>query len=236
MQGTIVNVIAIIIGGTIGIFLKKGLKPNYETAMNKALGIAVLITGLNGVITSMITVEGEKLVSGGELLVIVSLVVGTVIGEKIEIDRRLNGISAVIEKRFNLSGFARSFVNGTILFCVGAMTIVGSFNDGLRGDSSVLYIKSMLDGIASIVLSATMGPGVIFSTIPLFMYQGSLSLAASALEPLLAGQLLTEICMVGYCLVVCTGYNFLFENKIKTANLLPALLVPVVWHIINNFI
>ncbi len=233
MQGTIVNVIAIIIGSLIGILLKKGLSENYEKALHKALGIAVTITGLNGAITSMISVQGEKLVSSGELMVIISLVVGTVIGEKLRIDDRLNNISNIVEKRFNLSGFARSFVNSTLLFGVGAMSIIGAFNDGARGDSSILYIKSLLDGIASIVFSATLGIGVIFSTIPLFIYQGSLSLAANALEPLIAGNLLNEICMVGYCLVICIGYNFLSESKIKTANLLPSLLVPIAWHAIN---
>ncbi len=227
------NAIAILIGSGIGLLLKKGLSKNYENALFKALGVAVLIVGFNGVITAMINFNGEKLSSSGELMLIISLVLGTVIGEKIDIDARLSGISLAIEKRFKLSGFARGFVNASLLYCVGAMTIVGALNDGLFGDSSVLYTKSMLDGIASIVLSATMGPGVAFSAIMVLLYQGAISLTAGALQNILQGQLLNEISMVGYSLVICTGYNFLTENKIKSANLLPALFIPPLWQFIQ---
>ena len=109
------------------------------------------------------------------------------------------------------------------------MAIIGALNDGLRGDASVLYIKSLLDGISSVVLGATLGPGVIFAALPVLVYQGAISLLASALDPFLAGDLLGQICGVGYCLVLCIGINFLGMTKIKTANMLPALLVPVLW-------
>ncbi len=231
-MGTIVNALAVLIGSCIGLLLKKGISKNYEQALFKALGIAVLIVGLNGVITSMISISGENLVSSGELMLIISLVLGTVIGEKLKIEQRLNNISSAVEKRFKLSGFARGFVNASLLYCVGAMTIVGSINDGLFANPSVLYTKSMLDGIASVVLSATLGPGVAFAALPVLLYQGSISLAAGALNSILQGQLLSEISMVGYSLVICTGYNFLSENKIKTANLLPALLISPIWHFI----
>ena len=109
------------------------------------------------------------------------------------------------------------------------IAIIGALNDGLRGDASVLYIKSLLDGISSVVLGATLGPGVIFAALPVLVYQGSISLLAGALEPFLAGELLGQICGVGYCLVLCIGIIFLGMTKIKTANMLPALLVPVLW-------
>ena len=134
-----------------------------------------------------------------------------------------------MERRLHLSGFAQSFVNGALIYCVGAMAIIGALNDGLRGDASVLYIKSLLDGISSVVLGATLGPGVIFAALPVLVYQGAISLLAGALEPFLAGELLGQICGVGYCLVLCIGINFLGMTKIKTANMLPALLVPVLW-------
>ena len=225
MTGTLVNAAAIAAGGCVGLLLKKGVKGSHQDSINKALGVAVLVLGLNGVISSMFTVNADgTLASSGELLLIISLVLGTLAGEALRIDDRLNGLS-----RLHLSGFAQSFVNGALIYCVGAMAIIGALNDGLRGDASVLYIKSLLDGISSVVLGATLGPGVIFAALPVLVYQGSISLLAGALEPFLAGELLGQICGVGYCLVLCIGINFLGMTKIKTANMLPALLVPVLW-------
>ena len=223
MTGTLVNAAAIAAGGCVGLLLKKGVKGSHQDSINKALGVAVLVLGLNGVISSMFTVNADgTLASSGELLLIISLVLGTLAD-------RLNGLSGLVERRLHLSGFAQSFVNGALIYCVGAMAIIGALNDGLRGDASVLYIKSLLDGISSVVLGATLGPGVIFAALPVLVYQGSISLLAGALEPFLAGELLGQICGVGYCLVLCIGINFLGMTKIKTANMLPALLVPVLW-------
>lgn len=231
MLGTIVNAAAIVAGGVFGILLKKGVSAAYEDSLNKALGIAVFVLGLNGIIGAMFTAGADgSLRSSGELLLIVSLVLGALAGEGIGIDARLNRLSGFVERKLKLSGFAQSFVNGTLIYCVGAMAIIGALNDSLRGDSSVLLVKSLLDGISSVVLGATLGPGVIFSAVPVFLYQGAITLLAGLLEPLLAGALLTEICAVGYCLVMCIGINFLGMTKIKTANLLPALLVPPLWH------
>ena len=230
MTGTLVNAAAIAAGGRVGLLLKKGVKGSHQDSINKALGVAVLGLGLNGVISSMFTVNADgTLASSGELLLIISLVLGTLAGEALRIDDRLNGLSGLVERRLHLSGFAQSFVNGALIYCVGAMAIIGALNDGLRGDASVLYIKSLLDGISSVVLGATLGPGVIFAALPVLVYQGSISLLAGVLEPFLAGELLGQICGVGYCLVLCIGINFLGMTKIKTANMLPALLVPVLW-------
>lgn len=230
MTGTLVNAAAVAAGGCVGLLLKQGVRGEYQDSINKALGVAVLVLGINGVISSMFTVGADgALSSSGELLLVVSLVVGVLVGEILRIDDRLNGLSGIVEQKLHLSGFAQSFVNGTLIYCVGAMAIIGALNDGLRGDASVLYIKSLLDGISSVVLGATLGPGVIFAAVPVLVYQGAITLLAGALEPFLAGELLGQICGVGYCLVMCIGINFLGMTKIKTANLLPALLVPVVW-------
>jgi len=237
MTGTFVNAAAVIAGGCVGLFLKKGVEKIDQDAVNKAMGVAVLVLGMNGIISSMFTVNADgSLSSSGELLLIISLVAGVLAGELLRIDDRLNGLSELVENRLHLTGFAQSFVNGTLIYCVGAMAIIGALNDGLRGDASVLYIKSLLDGISSIVLGATMGPGVIFAAVPVLIYQGAITLLAGALEPFLRGALLNEICGVGYCLVLCIGINFLHLTKIKTANLLPALLVPVLWHALQSFL
>ncbi len=236
MTGTIVNVIAIVVGSVVGTFLKSRINHSHEASLNKALGIAILITGLNGVITSMIKVgEGGALQSSGELLLIVSLVLGTLCGSSLNIDNKLNSIGSKLEKKFNLSGFGKSFINGTLIYCVGAMAIIGSINDGF-GDPSILYIKSLLDGVSSVVLAATLGPGVILSAVPVFLYQGSITLLAGVLEPLLNSELLVQICAIGFSLVVCIGFNFIKTAEIKTANMLPSLIVPPLWFFITSFV
>lgn len=236
MLGTLVNAGAIAVGGLCGLLCKKAVKPSYEASINKALGVAVLVLGLNGVVGSMFRVNADgTLSSSGELLLVISLMVGTLCGEILRIDDRLAGISQIVETKLKLSGFAQSFVNGTLLYCVGAMAIIGSLNDGLRGDASVLLVKSLLDGVSSVVLAAALGPGVIFASIPVLLYQGALTLLAGVLEPFLAGELLTQICAVGYCLVLCIGVNFLSTGRIKTANMLPALLVPPLWQGLQSF-
>lgn len=230
MTGTLVNAVAIVAGGTAGLLAKKGIPARMEDAVHKAMGLAVIVIGVNGVICNMVTASSDGVLSSsGELLLVFSLVLGVLVGELLQIEEHLNGLSALVEQKFHLTGFAASFVSGTLIYCVGAMAIIGSLNDGLRGDPSVLFVKSTLDGISSIVLGATMGPGVIFSAIPVVMYQGAITLLAGVLEPVLRGELLTQICAVGYVLVACIGLNFMGSYHIKTANFLPALLIPPLW-------
>ncbi|MGN0983580.1 MAG: DUF554 domain-containing protein [Gemmiger sp.] len=230
MTGTIVNAVAIVAGGAAGLLAKKGIPVHMEDALHRAMGLAVIVIGMNGVITNMISVSSDgALSSSGELLLVFSMVLGVLAGEALRIEERLNGLSGMVEQKLHLSGFAASFVSGTLIYCVGAMAIIGSLNDGLRGDPSVLYVKSTLDGVSSIVLGATMGPGVIFSALPVALYQGAITLLAGLLEPVLQGELLRQICAVGYVLVACIGINFMGQYHIKTANFLPALLVPPLW-------
>ena len=234
MFGTIVNAAAIVAGGTVGVLVKKGIPSHLEEALHRAMGLAVIVIGMNGVITNMVTANGDgTLSSSGELLLVFSLVLGVLVGEILRIEEGLNGLSQTVEKKLHLSGFAASFVSGTLIYCVGAMAIIGSINDGLNADASVLLVKSTLDGISSIVLGATMGPGVIFAAIPVVLYQGSITLLAGVLSPVLQGELLRQICAVGYVLVACIGVNFMRSYHIKPANFLPALVVPPIWAAIS---
>ncbi len=232
MTGTIVNCIAVIIGGAIGLLFKKGIKPAYADGINKALGLAVLIIGLNGVIANMFTAENGKLSSSGELLLVVFLVVGTLIGEVLKLDEHFGNFCKKIESKFNTNGFASGFINGTVLFCVGAMSIIGSINDGLTGDSSILFVKSALDAVNAVIFGATLGFGVIFTCIPMLIYQGGISLLAGTLSGILQGELLEQVCMVGYAIIMAIGFNFLLEKKFKTLNMIPALILPVIYHYI----
>ena len=232
MTGTIVNCVAVAIGGTIGLLCKKGIKESYTDGINKALGLAVFIIGMNGVISNMFTVEEGKVSSNGELLLVVFLVLGTFAGELLKLDTHFTNFCNKIDKKFKDGGFASGFINSTLLFCIGAMSIIGSINDGLTGDSSVLFIKSALDFTSSIILGATLGFGVIFSFIPMLLYQGGITLLAGTLSSVLTGDVLIQMCMVGYAIIMAIGFNFLFPNKFKTLNMVPALILPVIYHYI----
>lgn len=233
-MGTIVNAAAVVLGALIGLKIRRGLPKKMEQTGMKLLGLSVMIIGLNGIISAMMTAQTDgHLVSSGSLLLIVSLVIGGVLGEYWDIDGKLIQGGKWMERKFGKEGFAKGFINASLVYCVGAMAIVGSLADGLSGDSSILYIKSMLDFICSIILGSTLGFGVLFSFVPILLYQGTITLFASALSPLISDSLLSSICMVGFTIVLCIGINFLGLTEIRTANLLPALLVPIIYECIS---
>ncbi|MBQ8918397.1 MAG: DUF554 domain-containing protein, partial [Oscillospiraceae bacterium] len=174
--------------------------------------------------------------SSGELLMLCSLVIGAIIGELLNIDDHLNRFGNYIESKTKAKGFSRGFISASLIYCVGAMAIIGSLNDGLTGDSSVLLIKSTLDGVNSIILGASLCIGVAFSAVPVLIYQGSISLLAGVIAPLISDALLNNICAVGYVMVGCIGLNISGIAKVRVANLLPALIVPVIYQIAQNLI
>lgn len=235
MTGTIVNAAAIASGAAIGLLFKKGLPKRIEENALKFVGTGVAILGLNGVICAMMTADtatGLLSYEGGILLVL-SLAAGGIFGELLCIEDKLNAGGLAIEKQLGAQGFAKGFVSASMLFCIGAMAIVGAISDGLNGDSSVLFVKATLDGITAIVLAAALGYGVLFSAVAVLAYQGLITLCAGLLAPALNGTaLLDQICMVGYCIVLLIGTNMLGSTKVKTANLLPAMLGPVVYNFI----
>lgn len=238
-MGTLVNAALILLGGIIGLVFKKAVSKEMEFSIHKATGVAVLIIGICGVLSSMLKVkDGGNIASSGELILVVSLALGTFVGELLKLEERLNKGCKWIESKCKMSNFSTGFITATMIYCIGAMAIVGSINDGLLGDSSTLITKGIIDGITSVVLAASLGYGVLFSAIPILIYQGGMTLLAGLLENVLVGELLSNICMVGYALVMCIGINFLTndEKKIKTVNMLPALLVPVVYEIAKNII
>lgn len=233
-MGTLVNGIAVTLGGLMGLLIRKGLPQRVEQTAMKLLGLAVFIIGLEGVITSMITVQEAKLSADGSLMLIASLVLGGVCGELWDVDGALNRCGKRIEARFGKEGFAKGFINASLIFCVGAMAIVGALNDGLSGNPEILFIKSALDFICAIILGSTLGFGVIFSFIPVVLYQGGITLLSVWIAPLISDSLLNLLCMVGYAVVMCIGINFLDFTAIRTANLLPALLVPILWELVRH--
>lgn len=234
MTGTIINTLAVVAGGIIGLCIKKGLPDRINQAVTYMLGLSTGIIGLNGILSTMLSVDAAtgRVSSSGELLLLGSLALGTLAGELLHIEERLDGAGAAIERKLKAGNFSKGFISASVLFCAGAMTIMGSIQDGLGQGYTILLTKSSLDFIAAIILASGLGIGVPCSALTVLVYQGALTLLAGTLREVLAGALLDQLCMVGYAIVLCIGINFFGVVKIKTANLLPALAVPVLYNLL----
>lgn len=226
MFGTIVNSIAIVIGGILGIILKKGIKEDYKTSIMDGLSLTVVIIGIMGAIAS------ENII-----LALVSIVIGAIIGEAIGIEKKLDNIGNKLQSKFGKgdSNFSKGFVTASLIYCVGAMAIIGALESGM-GNHQTLFAKSILDGITSVLFASTFGIGVIFSAIPVFIYQGGITLLASSLKNLLIPEIINEMSAIGGILIMAIGINNLGIKKIKVGNLLPAIFVPIIYYIIVNTI
>ena len=235
MGGTLVNVAGILVGSLIGLALKRGIPPRVNDALLKAEGLAIILIGLAGALKEMLSVAGDdgRLSDSGGLALLVSLVIGCVAGEWLRIDDRINGAAARLERRFRADGFAKGFVSASLVFCVGAMAIVGPVQEGMTGKADILHIKTMLDFTTAIVLASTLGWGVAFAALPVLVVQAVPALLAARLSAHITPELLSPFCMVGYALVAAIGVNFLLDAKIKVANLLPALLAPGALHFLS---
>ncbi len=220
-MGAIVNFLSIILGSIAGMMLKKGIPDKINKTITHGVGLCVVLIGINGAL------EGKN-----TLITILSIVLGAIIGEAIDIDSILNQLAASVEKRLNRNGgnakFASGFVSATLLFCVGAMAIVGSLDSGLTGDNTTLYTKSLLDGISSVVFASSMGIGVAFSAIPVLILQGGITLLAHVISPLLTDAIICEMTCVGSLLILALGLNLMEIAKIKVANYLPAVFIPLI--------
>lgn len=231
-MGTIINVIAIIVASILGVLLKKGLPDRIQKGIMLALGLGLITISLGGFLTYFLKVEGDQLTSSRELLIIISLVIGTLIGEWIDIDTRLNRWAENIEIKYKLPPLAKGFIAATLIFCVGAMAIVGSIEDGISGDYNTLVIKSVLDFVTALVLASTLGIGVIFSAVSVLIYQGSIYLLASQAATLVTPEIISSLSMIGNILLIAIGINFMEIKRIRVANLLPALLIPIIYYAI----
>ena len=220
MNGTLVNGIAIIVGSIIGIVLKSGFIKAKSKAIMGALGLSTLIIGFQGVISY-----------ANVLLLIVALALGVLMGEFLKLDDHINHFAYALEKRFakgSDSTFAQGFVTASILFGVGAMAIVGSLESGLRQNETILYTKSLLDFISSIVFASTYGWGVLFSAFVIVIYQGTITLLSTFVAPVMTDMMITDISAVGSALIIAIGLNMLEMTKLKLANFLPAIVVMIV--------
>lgn len=231
--GTIINVAGIIAGGLIGLVCGKRITPQVQDTLLKANGICVLFLGIAGTLEQMITVQDGRLVSSGTMMMIISLSLGALLGEWIDLDRRMEQFGRWLkEKTGNARDrmFVDGFVTASLTVCIGAMAVVGALQDGLGGNYSTLLTKGILDLIIICVMTASMGKGCIFSAIPVALFQGTITLLAGWIEPIMTETALANLSFVGNILIFCVGVNLVWENtRIKVANLLPAIVVAVLW-------
>lgn len=228
MFGTLVNALGIIIASFIGSKIKGGLSRRYTDIIMEAIPLAVLFIGISGTLVNM-----NK--STEPLLFIISLLLGSLMGEYLDIEKRLNDFSDYIQKFFKNKGeestFTKGFVSATLIFCVGTMAILGAIDGGLKGDFTILYTKTILDTVTSLILASTFGIGVLFSGFSVLIYQGMITIFAKGLEGYITADMLIEISIVGGILIFSLGINMLNIKKIKTANMLPAIFIPIIYYL-----
>lgn len=237
--GTLANMVAILFGSAIGLLFQGVLKKRFQTTIMNALGLAVMFVGISGALQGLFVVKGEGLETANVTIMIVSLAIGAFFGELIDIEARLDHLGEWIKSTLKVKGekgqnFVEGFVSSSLLFCIGAMAIIGSLQDGLSGNASMLFAKSIIDGTVAIFIASTLGIGVIFSIIPLGIYQGGITLSAKYIEPYLSKQMIANLSFIGSILIFGIGINMVFGKKIKCGNLLPAVLVPVIYELITR--
>lgn len=220
MIGVLVNTLAVLVGSAIGLLLKKGIPTKISETMMKGLGLCTLFIGWSGAL------KGEN-----TLVLILSMALGVLIGEGVDLDRRLNGFAEGLEKRFHKEGgqisLAEGFITASLLFCVGAMSVVGSMQAGLSGDYEMLFTKSVLDFISAMVFASTLGVGVMMAGGAVLIFQGLIVLLAQLVAPFLTEMVVAEMTCVGSVLIFALGLNIVGIGKFKVLNYLPAVFFPI---------
>ena len=228
--GTIINTLAILLGGILGALFGRFLSESAQETLNKVCGVSTLFIALSGAMEGMLSVENGVIVSGGSMLVVICLALGAVVGEMLNIEGGFERFGQWLKiKSGNAKDpqFVNAFVTASLTVCIGAMAIVGSIQDGLVGDYSILATKAILDLIIIMVMSCSLGRGAVFSAIPVAIFQGSITLLAGFVRPLMTEGALANLSLVGNVLIFCVGVNLLWGKKIKVANLLPAIVFAV---------
>ena len=229
--GTVINTAAIIVGGIFGALFGKFLKESAQDTLTKVCGVSTLFIAISGALEGMLGVEGGVITSGGSMLIVICLAIGAFIGELLNIEDAFERFGQWLKiKTGNAKdrGFVDAFVTASLTVCIGAMAIVGSIQDGIQGDYSILATKAVLDLIIIMVMTCSMGKGCVFSAIPVAVFQGSITLLAGLIRPIMTEAALANLSLVGNVLIFCVGVNLVWGKKIRVANLLPAIVVAVI--------
>lgn len=237
--GTIINVAAIVVAGLLGIAGGKLLNERLQEGLCKAAGVCVLFIGIAGAMQGMLAISGASLVSGMSLFIVASIIVGTLVGELLDIDALVRRFGEWLKRKTGNAKdrtFVDAFVTASITVCVGAMAVVGAVEDGMNGDYSILATKSVLDFIIILVMTCSLGKGCAFSALPVGLFQGSVTALSVLIKPFMTDPALAGLSMVGSILIFCVGVNLVWDTKLRVANMLPAIIVaplltflPIVW-------
>ena len=229
--GTVINTAAILAGGVLGALFGRFLSESAQDTLTKICGVSTLFIAITGALEGMLRVVDGKIVSSGSLLVIGCLAIGAVVGELLNIEGAFERFGEWLKRKSGNAkdkGFVNAFVTASLTVCIGAMAIVGSIQDGIAGDYSILATKAVLDLIIIMVMSCSLGKGAVFSAIPVAVFQGSVTALAGLVKPLMTEGALANLSLVGNVLIFCVGINLVWGKKVKVANLLPAIVVAVV--------
>ena len=229
--GTIINTLAILSGGVLGALFGRFLRESAQETLTKVCGVSTLFIALSGAMEGMLTVENGSIVSSGSMLIVICLALGAVVGEAMNIEGAFERFGEWLKVKSGNARdprFVNAFVTASLTVCIGAMAIVGSIQDGLTGDYSVLATKAILDLIIIMVMSCSLGRGAVFSAIPVALFQGSITALAGLGRPVMTEGALANLSLVGNVLIFCVGINLLWGKKIKVANLLPAIVFAVI--------
>lgn len=230
--GTIINVAGILCGGMIGLLIGRGISVRFQNILMSATGLCVLFLGIGGTMEQMLSFEDGKITSGGSMMMIISFAIGALIGEWIDLEDKMEKFGAWLKRKTGSAedtAFVDAFVTTSLTICIGAMAIVGSIQDGIMGDYSVLMVKAILDMIIMSIMTVSMGKGSIFAAIPVALFQGSITLLARLIAPLMTEQALSNLSFTGSMMIFCVGVNLIWGKKLKVANFLPAIIVAVAW-------
>ena len=230
--GTIINTVGIVVGGLFGFLFKKVLNERIQDTLRKAVGVAVLFIGIAGALEGILVIKDGVVSTQHLLLVVVCMALGGLVGEVVNIEGGFEKFGNWLQNKTGSNGdnkFVEGFVMTSFTVCIGAMAIVGAIEDGLTGDYTILLTKTLLDIVTVTIMTASLGKGCIFSAIPVFLLQGSVTLLATLLVPVFTAEALTNLSVVGNVLIFCVGLNLVWGNKVRVANFLPAIVFAVVF-------
>ena len=235
--GTIINVAAILVGGVIGLVFSRAISARYQETLMQAIGVCILFVGIGGAVQEMMTVTADRLQSSGTMMIVISYAVGSLLGEWINLEQRIEQFGSWLKVKTGNARekrFVDGFVSASLTVCIGAMAVVGSIQDGISGDHSTLALKALLDMVIVCAMSASLGRGCLFSAIPVGIFQGMVTLLARAVQPVMTEAALANLSLTGSILIFCVGINLLWEKKLKVANMLPSILIAVVYAFVGG--
>ena len=228
--GTIINSAAIVAGGLVGHFAGKLFRPDQQDALTRACGVSVLFIAIAGAMQGMLRIDGGAILSGKSMLVVLCLALGTIAGEMIGIESAFERFGEWLKMKTGNSGdiqFVNAFVSASLTVCIGAMAIVGAIQDGISGDYSTLAVKAVLDFIIIAVMTSSLGKGCVFSAIPVFLFEGAITVLARLISPVMTQTAAAYLSLIGSVLIFCVGLNLVWGKKVRVANMLPAVLFAV---------